>query len=99
MDLALEKQRLQIEVAMQRAALRTHVDGLRPLLRTVDQVGEGVRWVRRHPEALAGGILVLAAVRPGMRRFLWRWGGRGYFAWRMWRDSHPGQGQPRPAHG
>lgn len=88
-EMALEKQRLQLVCASQRATLAGHVAGLRPLFRTADQVQAGALWVRRHPEAVVGGVAVVAAVRPGVRRFLWRWGRRAFVAWRLWRETQP----------
>jgi hypothetical protein len=86
-ELALEKQRLQLEAAAQRATLAGHVDGLRPLFEAADRVSDGARWLRRHPEAVLGGVAVVAAVRPGVRRFVWLWGKRGFVAWRLWRET------------
>lgn len=87
-ELALAKQRLQFQATAERAALAEHLAGLQPLFDSADQVAAGARWVRHHPEALAGAVAVLAAVRPGARRFIWRWGRRSFMAWRLWRDSH-----------
>jgi len=86
-ELALEKQRLQLEAAAQRAALAGHVDGLRPLFDAADRVSAGARWLRRHPEAVLGGVAVAAAARPSARRFVWRWGKRGFVAWQLWRET------------
>lgn len=85
--LALEKQRLQFQAVAQREALARHAAGLEPLFAAADQVAAGVRWVRRHPEIVASGVALLAAVRPGVRRFFWRWGRRSFVAWRVWRES------------
>ncbi len=86
-ELALRKQLLLLDSATQREALARHAGGLAPLFEVADQINSGVRWVRRHPEALAAGLALLVAARPGMRRFFWRWGRRGFVAWRLWRDS------------
>ncbi len=86
-ELALEKQRLQFQVTSQRAALAGHVAGLKPLFDAADQITVGARWVRHHPEVVAGSVLLVAVVRSGVRRFLWRWGRRSFVAWRLWRDS------------
>ncbi|MEW6512753.1 MAG: YqjK-like family protein [Pseudomonadota bacterium] len=85
-ELALEKQRLRLEAASQRIDLSRHAAGLAPLFDVADRVHSGVRWATRHPEVVAGGVALLAAVRPGIRRFLWRWGKRGLFAWHVWRN-------------
>lgn len=94
---ALEKQRLLLESARQRAALMDHLAGLQPLFSAADQVQAGTRWLRHHPEAVAGGVAFLAVTRPGMRRFLWRWGQRGFIAWRLWRKAqHNTDHWPQP---
>lgn len=86
-ELALEKQRLRLEIAGQRMALSRHADGLMPVFAAGDKVCAGARWAVRHPEVLAGSVALLAAVRPGVRRFLWRWSRRGFVAWRFWHDG------------
>jgi len=86
-ELALEKQRLRLEAAGQRFDLSRHAAGLMPLFDIGDRVHAGGRWAARHPEIVAGGIALLAAVRPGMRRFVWRWTVRSFAAWRLWRQS------------
>jgi hypothetical protein len=84
--LALEKQRLLLEAANQRLEMSHHVAGLMPIFAAGDQIREGTRWIMRHPEAVAGGIALLAAMRPGVRRFIWRWSVRSFAAWRLWRE-------------
>lgn len=86
-ELALEKQRLRLETASQRIDLARHATGLQPLFTAADRVYEGARWVGRHPEIVAGGVALLAAVRPGVRRFLWRWGKRAFIGWSLWHDG------------
>jgi hypothetical protein len=91
---ALKKQILLREISTQRQVLAQHARGLKPLFDAADQVRTGVRWVRRHPEAVAGGVAVLVAVRPRTLRFFWRWGQRGFVAWRLWRESNRWLGRP-----
>ncbi len=86
-ELALEKQRVQFQIAAQRLAMAQHIEGLKPLFDAADQITAGARWVKHHPEVVAGGVLLAAAVRSGVRRFIWRWGRRTFIAWRLWRDS------------
>lgn len=88
-ELALEKQRLQLEAASQRMALGGHLQGLTPLFDAADRLQEGARWVKRHPEIVAATIALLATVRPRTRRFLWRWGKRAFLAWQFWRANFP----------
>lgn len=84
---ALEKQRLRLQSAQQRAELARDLAGLAPLVAAAERVRGGIRWLRRHPEALGAGLVVAAVLRPGMRRFLWRWGRRAFVAWRLWRQT------------
>jgi hypothetical protein len=86
-ELALAKQRLLLASNAQRVALARHGSGLTPLFDAADQVRAGARWIRQHPEVVAGGVAVVLAARPGARRFAWRWGRRAFLAWRLWRDS------------
>lgn len=95
LERALTKQRLQFEAAAQRDALARHAEGLRPLFHAADQVHAGLRWAGRHPEVVAGGVALLAASRPGFRRFLWRTGRNALTLW-FWfgRQSWPGGSLP-----
>jgi hypothetical protein len=94
-ELALEKQRLRLEIAAQRQALAEYTEGLKPAFEAVDQVRAGFRWLSRHPEAVAGGVTVLVVARPRTLRFFWRWTRRGFFAWRLWRESGRWLGESR----
>lgn len=86
-ELALEKQRLCLEIAAQREALAAYAEGLRPAFEAADRVRAGVHWLGRHPEIVAGGVTLLVVVRSRTLRFLWRWTRRGFFAWRLWHES------------
>lgn len=86
-ELALEKQRLRLEAASQRMDLSRHAVGLMPLFDVGDRVRAGARWAARHPEIVGGGVALLVAARPGVRRFFWRWGKRAFIAWRLWLKS------------
>ena len=81
-ELALQKQRLQLKSAEQRGALMAAVAQLAPAFAVVDGVQDGFRWLRRHPEWLVGGIVTLLVVRPGA---VLRLAERGFFAWQIWR--------------
>lgn len=81
-DLALQKQRLQLKSAEQRGALIAAAIQLAPAFAVADGLREAWRWLRRNPEWLAGGIAVLVVVRP---RALWRMAQRSFFAWQLWR--------------
>lgn len=86
-EIALAKQRLQLEVAHQRDTLGQHACGLQPIFDSADHVRAGFRWLRHHPEALAGMAALLVAAGPRSRRFLWRWGQRSFVAWKLWRNG------------
>lgn len=89
-ELALVRQRLTLEAAAQREAIARHAAGLQPLFTVADQVHAGVRWMGRHPEVVVGGTALLAAVRPGVRRFLWHTGQRALVFW-LWFGREFGQ--------
>jgi hypothetical protein len=86
-ELALEKQRLRLEIAAQRQAIAEYTEGLKPAFEVADRVRTGVRWFGRHPEAVAGGVTLLVVARPRTLRFFWRWGRRSFLVWRLWRES------------
>ncbi|MDX9995711.1 MAG: YqjK family protein [Rhodocyclaceae bacterium] len=86
-ELALARQRLQHEAGIQRAALAAHAAGMQPLFEAADGLQAGARWVRRHPEVVAGSVAVLVATSRGTRHFLWRWAKRSLVAWKLWRES------------
>lgn len=86
-ELALKKQLLLLEAAGQREELSRHAAGLQPVFHVVDRAQDGARWIGRHPEVVAGGVALLAAARPGVRRFLWRWGKRTFIGWQLLRES------------
>lgn len=94
-ELALEKQRLRLEIASQRQDLAQYTEGLRPAFDAADQVRAGFRWLSDHPEAVAGGVAVLVVARPESRRFIWRWGRRSFVLWRLWRESDRWLGEAR----
>lgn len=94
-ELALEKQRLRLASAGQRMDLARHATGLMPLFTAADRVRDGAHWVGRHPQIVAGGVALLAAVRPGARRFLWRWGKRVFLAWHFLREGDVWLTRPR----
>lgn len=81
-ELALRRQRLQIQSATQRKALVAAAENLAPVFAVADGVRDGSRWLARHPEWLAGGIVALLVVRP---RVVLRWTRRSFFAWQAWR--------------
>lgn len=82
--LALRKQRLQLRSAQLRQDWLDHAQGVRPLLTGADRVGDGVAWIRRHPQALVAAAVAAAVVRP---RGLFRWARRAVAGWQVWRQA------------
>lgn len=87
LELALAKQRLQLEAAAQRDALSAYANGLKPLFDAGDQAQAAAQWLGRHPEVLATAVAFLVATRADARRFVWRWGRRAWIAWKLWRNG------------
>lgn len=82
LELALRKQRLQLQSAAQRDALVSAGAGLLPILTAADRVRDGARWLGCHPEWVAGGVVVMLVARPSV---VFRWARRSFFAWQAWR--------------
>jgi hypothetical protein len=89
LELALEKQRLQLEAAEQRVSLGVRLQEMHPLFAAADRLTAGARWVKRHPGIVAVSVALVAALRPRTRRFLWRWSKRAFLAWQFWRTNFP----------
>jgi hypothetical protein len=81
-ELALRKQRLQLKSAEQRGALVAAAVRLAPAFAVFDGVRDGLRWLRRHPEWVAGTVVTLLVVRPGAVLRLVQ---RSFIAWQIWR--------------
>lgn len=84
-ELALKRQNLQLRAAEQRLALRGQLAELRPAFTAVDTARAGLAWLRRNPEWLVGGTVVLLVARP---RAVLRWLRRGFVAWQLAREVH-----------
>lgn len=82
LQLALDKQRLQMQSTAQRAALAVAGVGVAPLFAAADTVRDGVRWLVRNPIWVVGAVAVLFVARP---RRMARWVRRGIVAWQAWR--------------
>ena len=78
--LADRRARLIAQAEMQRRTLSQDIEPWRTPLAFVDQGVVGLRYIRRHPEWIVGGLILLAALRP--RRFV-KWLGRGWVSWRL----------------
>lgn len=82
LQLALDKQRLQMQSTTQRAALAVAGAGVAPLFAAADTVRDGFRWLVRNPVWVVGGVAVLVVAQP---RRMARWVRRGIVAWQAWR--------------
>jgi hypothetical protein len=84
LELALKKQRLQIQSDHLREQWQAHAQGVAPALGLADQARTGLRWLRRHPSALIGASIAIAAAKPHL---LWRWAKRAFFVWQVVRKG------------
>jgi hypothetical protein len=75
-QLAERRERLVAQAAAQRARLARDIEPLRVPMARVDLALSVLRFVKRHPVWLAGGVALVAALRPG-------YAGAGWVAWRM----------------
>lgn len=85
-DLHVRRGRLLERIAVQRAALVRDAEPIRAALQTTDTVIAHARaaadYLRQHPAFAALGVGALLVLRGGG---FWRWGKRGFLAWRLWR--------------
>jgi hypothetical protein len=84
-DIALQRGRLIERIATQRSFLGHQMQPVQQALDKVDRtralVLMGGAFVRTHPGTVAAIVAVLALLKP---RRAWRWGRRGFIAWRTW---------------
>lgn len=78
-ELALKRQRLQLQAAAQRVMILQALESATPAFGAADKLRAGWRWAKGHPEWLAGIGVALLVARP---RTVWRWAGRSFLAWR-----------------
>jgi hypothetical protein len=81
-ELALKKQRLQLQAAAQRVMIMQALESAAPAFGAAEKVRAGLRWAKSHPEWLAGIGVALLVARP---RAFFRWARRGFFLWRSLR--------------
>lgn len=77
-ELALKKQRLQMQSAALRDNLAVHGRALQPVFAIADRGLAVVRWVRHNPALPVATVVALLVARP---RGVLRWLRRGWFAW------------------
>lgn len=80
LELALRKQRLQLQCEAERAALAAHVAGLAPVFKVADGTMAAVDLLRAQPRLLIGAAAAVVFLRP---RWILRWGVRGFSLWRL----------------
>jgi len=78
--LAERRERLVALAAAQRVTLTQDIEPLRIPLARVDQGLAALRFIRRHPVWIVGGVALVAALRP---KFVGMWLRRGWVAWRI----------------
>lgn len=81
-ELALKKQRLQLQAAAQRVMILRALQSASPAFGVADKARAAARWAKAHPEWLAGAAAVLLVARP---RAFFRWTKRGLFIWQALR--------------
>jgi len=84
-DLAVRRGRLIERIAFQRAELGRRAQPVQRALDGADRalaaVRKGSAYIRSHPGVVATFAAALAVLKP---RRVWRWGRRGFVAWRTW---------------
>lgn len=78
--LAEQRERLIAQAAAQRTALGQEFESLRKPLARADQGLAILRYIRHHPAWIVGGVLLLAAIRPGL---FGKWLRRGWATWQI----------------
>jgi YqjK-like protein len=83
LEIALKRQRLQLQAAQQRLELRRTLGEFAPLFAVVSTLRSGMAYFKQHPEWLVGAALMMAVARP---RAVLRWLRRGFIAWQFARQ-------------
>ena len=78
--LAERRERLVAQTAAQRVALAENIEPWRMPLALADQGLSALRYIGRHPEWIAGVVVLIAALRPGRAG---KWLGRGWVTWQV----------------
>jgi hypothetical protein len=81
-QLAQKRERLIAQAALQRATLARSVQTWRGPLALADQGLSALRYLKRNPLWVAGGVAVFVVLR---RRSAGKWLRRGWVAWNMLR--------------
>lgn len=83
-ELALKKQRLQMQSAALRRTFADHALNLRPVCDLADRGRHAVIWLRRHPALPVAVLVALIVARP---RAALRLAQRGWLAWQFVRRA------------
>lgn len=78
--LAERRERLVAQAAAQRMTLAQNIEPWRNPLARADQGLAALRYIKSHPAWIVGGVVLLAALRPGR---VWKWLGRSWVTWQM----------------
>lgn len=82
LELALKRQRLQLQAGVQRLQLQQQIAVFAPAFHFVDLVRAGIEFVRLRPHWLVGVAVAIIVARP---RRAFRWLRRGFVAWQVYR--------------
>ena len=83
LELALKKQRLQIQGESLRSDFGRHAGGLRPIFAGADLTVDAAHWLRAHPQIVVATTVALLVAKPSR---VWRWGRRAFVGWQTWRQ-------------
>ena len=78
--LAERRERLVARAATQRTALALNIEPWRLPLARADQGLAALRYIKSHPAWIVGGVVLLAALRPGR---VGKWLRRGWVTWQI----------------
>ena len=78
--LAERRERLVAQTAAQRVAVAENIEPWRMPLALADQGLSVLRYIGRHPEWIAGIVVLIVALRPGRAG---KWLGRGWMTWQV----------------
>ncbi len=83
LELALKKQRLQIQSAALRTHLARQARAFEPAFGAVDVVRTGYVWLRDRPQIWVAAAVAIAVAKPAV---VWRWFKRGVVWWQAARQ-------------
>ena len=93
LELALKKQRLQLQGETLRSDFGRQASGLRPAFAGADLAVDAAHWLRAHPQIVVATTVALLVAKPSR---VWRWGRRAFVGWQAWRKVRDFIDQRRP---